>query len=166
MDIPTISQHLKVHKMGRDKIPDKIIGPGYKVPSVHRELASTGLSKLINTGHHRSLRVDINGLMLSKPDEEAEDVFFEALEKRFSVETVMVLQRETTCSILFDFTDISKVYTEETKKEFLKEVQRIGFSMAGKPGDRSFHGSPESNWESPHAIHRPGPSYYEGSMHD
>ena len=158
---------------GYDNIPDKIIGIGFKIPCVHKELVNIGLSRLINTGHARSLRADVRGLILGVSDEDAEEFFQESLEKKFGVELVMVIQRDAMCSLLFDFSDITKVGTEDQKKKFLTEVQKLGFSMMGEKrnGEMLTNGS---NWmegrlhlQGPSLGYaRPGLSSYEGSLHD
>lgn len=159
-----------INMTGADAFSDRIMTNNSKLPCQHMELVSLGLSKLTNTGHPKSNRVDIVGVAFSMKEEQVEEFLLEKLEK-FNVELVMVIPRQFGCSILFDFSDMRPLGTDSLRKTFLGEVQRLCFSISdGKPEERLHHSS-GSNWEDSHSAFgertwsaRPSLTSYEGDL--
>lgn len=110
---------------GMDNISDRPITPASLVPCHRQVLASTGLSRLINTGHEGSLRVDINGYFVNCDVEELELRLLASLESMNAYE-VFAIPRHTGCTLLIEY---SKPSSLDVGHELLVDIQKKAFKL-------------------------------------
>lgn len=88
-------------------------------------LASTGLAKLVDTGHEDSLRVDLKGWFVNCDVEKLEVRMLAALSSMKAYE-VFAIQRYDGCTLLVDYRNPSKVTRSH---DLLVRIQREMFKF-------------------------------------